>query len=272
MVSAKNKSNKARASAAHPRSALSGGEDGKPKRCLSSYNIFFQHQRAVLLNGDQKLGFAGLARTIASQWRSIDPSVRAHYEDLALDDKARYMREMKAWKEEQKKKQESPKEDNPASEAPSVVIKDEDVKATADTSLPKVLEITDHEPESLSGYLLRELQEPISWEPTMPHPVYGSSTDFSDYQPYLSGYPYPSQQFPFCDQSGHHFSSPNIQIRPDPSVRAVSLDTSSSMEQYFNGIDRLIDPTPIRFSAAQPRTLFDEYTNLMRDQIGDFDM
>lgn len=75
--------------------------DGKPKRNLSSYNIFFQHERARILS-HEKVGFEDLGRKIASRWNSLNPEIRDHFDDLAAEDKARYKREMKKWKKSRK--------------------------------------------------------------------------------------------------------------------------------------------------------------------------
>lgn len=72
-------------------------EDGKPKRNLSSYNIFFQYERARLLSNG-KVGFAALGRTIADKWNNLDEETRDYFDDLAAEDKARYRKELRHWK------------------------------------------------------------------------------------------------------------------------------------------------------------------------------
>ena len=85
----------------------------KPRRNLSAYNYFFKLERKKILsdlpapseekqprNSHGKIGFAKLARTIAAKWKSLDDEGRAPYIDLATDDKERYVREMKEWREE----------------------------------------------------------------------------------------------------------------------------------------------------------------------------
>lgn len=85
----------------------------KPKRLRTAYNIFFQHQRQLLLetlpgrakkprNSHGKINFTSLAQTIAARWRSITEEEKAHFEELSQQDRVRYKKEMKAWKELEK--------------------------------------------------------------------------------------------------------------------------------------------------------------------------
>ena len=100
---------------------------GKPKRPLSAYNIFFKEERARLVaeinssasggasatteEADRQqseaarshrkthgMGFAGLAQNIAGKWKTLDNASRRPYEKKAAVDKARYVREVAAWK------------------------------------------------------------------------------------------------------------------------------------------------------------------------------
>lgn len=98
-------------------------QDDKPRRPLSSYNLFFKHERAQILavtpskyeddgkprRSHGKIGFASLARSIASKWNNIDPEERKPFDEIAAEDKARYTREMKVWKAEQDLKEKNEK-------------------------------------------------------------------------------------------------------------------------------------------------------------------
>lgn len=89
------------------------GKTDKPKRPLSAYNLFFQDERIKLLesipqpnsNNNKKshgkIGFAGLARTLADKWKVTDQSTRLFYEELAAKEKRRYALDMVKWAQEQ---------------------------------------------------------------------------------------------------------------------------------------------------------------------------
>lgn len=48
-----------------------------------------------------KISFAELARKISYEWKHITPDRKAHYAQLANQDKVRYMHEMEEWRREQ---------------------------------------------------------------------------------------------------------------------------------------------------------------------------
>ena len=88
----------------------------KPKRPLSAYNLFFQHERLVLLDSlpvrpqgkprhsHVKVGFVEMARIIGQKWKCIDESTKSFYDALALQEKQRYQRELAAYKQIKKSK------------------------------------------------------------------------------------------------------------------------------------------------------------------------
>eukprot|EP00977_Amphora_coffeiformis_P025859 scaffold22572_cov107-Amphora_coffeaeformis.AAC.1 len=82
----------------------------KPKRCLTAYNFFFQHERQCLLDSlpvrfgvkssrsHGKIQFAELARIVSSKWKGTTLDAKAPFNRLAEMDKLRYDKEMKDWK------------------------------------------------------------------------------------------------------------------------------------------------------------------------------
>jgi hypothetical protein len=82
----------------------------KPKRPLSAYNLFFQAERknllaerSVLAQGTptyspSKLGFANMAKTIASKWNTIDLASKKHFAGLAKHEKLRHKKATSEWK------------------------------------------------------------------------------------------------------------------------------------------------------------------------------
>jgi hypothetical protein len=115
------------------RSAPTGAAAGeRPKRPLTAYNLFFKHQRDLILRSTpsefdhshdelhstlsipsrerrdkskavrppphRKIGFADLARQIGRSWKELDRRGRAPFVELARQDKTRYLSEVRVWK------------------------------------------------------------------------------------------------------------------------------------------------------------------------------
>lgn len=91
----------------------SDNDKPKPKRPLSAYNLFFKQEREKMLKdmpirkegkprrSHGKIGFADLARSIASKWKNTTKEDRAVFDRMAMVDKDRYQREMQEWKKGQ---------------------------------------------------------------------------------------------------------------------------------------------------------------------------
>ena len=73
--------------------------EGKPKRPLSAYNLFFQQEKERVQR-DGKYGFAALARKIAEKWNTLDKEDKSPYEAQAAVEKAKYVQEVNLWKEQ----------------------------------------------------------------------------------------------------------------------------------------------------------------------------
>lgn len=76
--------------------------EGKPKRPLSAYNIFFSHERRIVLEQQAtgstgSMGFAGLARNVAARWKSIDVTTKAEFQRLAQLEQVRYKQAVAEW-------------------------------------------------------------------------------------------------------------------------------------------------------------------------------
>ena len=69
----------------------------KPKRPRTSYNLFFKSEQEklqrLILEGKCSIKRSNIANVISESWKKITPSVRLHYDQLAAEDKFRYMNE-----------------------------------------------------------------------------------------------------------------------------------------------------------------------------------
>ena len=95
---------------------------GMPKRPLSAYNLYFQSERAKMMDDAEKglcarIGFEGLGKIIGARWRALAASVKKGYEELAEKDSARYRREMDEYN---RKKREAKKKIDDAKDAAAI--------------------------------------------------------------------------------------------------------------------------------------------------------
>lgn len=85
-----------------------------PRRPLSAYNLFFKSERQKIVssissNVHQKgrnkkalgIGFAGLARVIASRWKLLESEDKFAFEEQAKLEKLRYRNQISVWKSKQ---------------------------------------------------------------------------------------------------------------------------------------------------------------------------
>lgn len=73
--------------------------NGKPKRPLSAYNIFFKCEREKLVQAKKKVGFSNMAKVIAAKWKELDTEDRKEYAAGAEVEQKKYRSAVKHWKE-----------------------------------------------------------------------------------------------------------------------------------------------------------------------------
>lgn len=103
-----------------------------PRRPLSAYNLFFKSERLRMVSfvtnntkprqkGKREkksgIGFAGMARTIASKWKAITSWDKLIFEEHAKVEKARYHKEISVWKKKQAAKNDQLQKKAPSKEA-----------------------------------------------------------------------------------------------------------------------------------------------------------
>jgi hypothetical protein len=88
----------------------------KPSRPLSAYNLFFRHERTLMLGTDVpsqeveelkkrvhckthgKIGFGPMAKMIGGKWKCLDAAEKQVYETQAQIEKERYVQELEVWR------------------------------------------------------------------------------------------------------------------------------------------------------------------------------
>ncbi|XP_069183253.1 high mobility group protein DSP1 isoform X1 [Procambarus clarkii] len=70
-----------------------------PKRALSAFFWFSNDERPKVRAANPDMGVGEVAKQLGAAWSNTPPEVKAKYEVMAENDKARYEKEMKAFKE-----------------------------------------------------------------------------------------------------------------------------------------------------------------------------
>lgn len=107
------------------------------------------HSKAVV---GEKLGFADLARNIASKWKALDPELKKLFEEKADKERARYKRELEEWNEVQKLKRNQPELVRNLSSRSLLPLHEQNPSPRSVCSVGK----------SLNGYPLSSLQTNLS--------------------------------------------------------------------------------------------------------------
>ena len=124
----------------------------KPKRPLSAYNLFFQHERQKIITNNPEItlaetlhkisstpkpkkrrhrkshgmiGFADLARTIAEKWKALESSDKTIYESKAGEEKAKYKKLLEKWSKAREEKAKEDKNKSPLELARVEVVYDD---------------------------------------------------------------------------------------------------------------------------------------------------
>lgn len=110
----------------------------RPKRPLSAYNLFFQDERAKLIQDQpppgtvgtayrgkrcRRITFSEMGKIIGARWRQIDRTTKRIYEDRAAEEKRQFKIRMNVWRKQQEslglplarpqKKKKTPRDNNP---------------------------------------------------------------------------------------------------------------------------------------------------------------
>ena len=133
----------------------------RPKRALSAYNIFFQHQRKIILDSlpgkaqkprksHGKIDFKQLAQTIAERWKKITAQEKQFYELLSLKDQERNLREKDVWEKLklEQNQQANPSQNQNYGPVPAFSAAEEDFGGTSGCFVSQSEPVLAFEPES----------------------------------------------------------------------------------------------------------------------------
>ena len=70
-----------------------------PKSATSAYMYFSKHHRMLLKQENADLTFGDLGKTVGAMWKAATPEEKKPFEDLAAEDKQRYNREVREFRE-----------------------------------------------------------------------------------------------------------------------------------------------------------------------------
>ncbi|KAI4492244.1 hypothetical protein M0802_009934 [Mischocyttarus mexicanus] len=73
-----------------------------PKRSLSAFFLFCNDERGKVKMLNPEYGVGDIAKELGKKWSDVDPETKSKYEAMAEEDKARYEREMTAYKKKMK--------------------------------------------------------------------------------------------------------------------------------------------------------------------------
>lgn len=97
----------------------------KPKRALTSYNLFFRdHRNRIAKLRREHPDCPSIAKMISIVWKKLDPAQRAHYDMLAAQEKFSHYAKRQAWLHFQETQKLSPSEGFETTSEASVTSQD----------------------------------------------------------------------------------------------------------------------------------------------------
>lgn len=209
-----------------------------PRRPLSAYNLFFKSERQRIVSSIEKdkpqkgkgkslgIGFAGLARNIASKWKTLSTSDRSVFDAKAKIEKARYRQEIAVWKSKQAAKNGPKKQKEPEPVKKKVAVH-YPVKHTSSTGVtvtpppPCAFDASDVTGQSLhqimQDSIMRGRHQPTTpLEFSTPVPVLSSTS--------LNSSPRSSMMYPHHPNYQNTFGNLGAQLDQLPFTMETSFD------------------------------------------------